>query len=94
MNSMAVNARRFECFAGTFQGDEYCEYADGGVSCTGALNFLIQHRFGQLNSGAYNFFRPGQCYAALGLDYGITDRLDVGVGRSSFLKDIRRVSEI
>jgi len=55
-DSMAVNARRRNVAGKLFQGDEYCEYADGGVSCTGTLNFLIQHRFGQLNSGAIYFF--------------------------------------
>ncbi len=50
------------------------------------LNFVIQHRFGQLNSGSYNFFGLDNATLRLGLDYGITDDLDVGVGRSSYLK--------
>lgn len=52
----------------------------------GALSFVIQHRFGQLNSGSYNFFGLDNATLRLGLDYGITDRLTVGVGRSSYLK--------
>lgn len=50
------------------------------------LNFVIQHRFGQLNSGSYNFFGLDNATLRLGLDYGVTDRLVVGVGRSSYLK--------
>jgi hypothetical protein len=50
------------------------------------LNFVIQHRFGQLNSGSYNFFGLDNATLRLGLDYGITDDLDVGIGRSSYLK--------
>ena len=50
------------------------------------LNFVIQHRFGALNSGSYNFFGLDNATLRLGLDYGITDRLAVGIGRSSFLK--------
>jgi hypothetical protein len=50
------------------------------------LDFVIQHRFGQLNSGSYNFFGLDNATLRLGLDYGITDDLDVGVGRSSYLK--------
>jgi hypothetical protein len=49
----------------------------------GTLLFLIQHRFGTLNSGAYNFFGLDQAVLRLGLEYGLTDRLAVGVGRSS-----------
>jgi Membrane bound beta barrel domain (DUF5777) len=50
------------------------------------LNFVIQHRFGTVNSGAYNFFGLDNATLRLGLDYGITDRLAVGIGRSSYLK--------
>lgn len=53
---------------------------------SGNLNFVIQHRFGQLNSGAYNFFGLDNATLRLGFDYGITDRLAVGVGRSSYQK--------
>jgi uncharacterized beta barrel domain-containing protein DUF5777 len=53
---------------------------------TGVLNFEIQHRFGQLNSGSYNFFGLDNATLRLGFDYGITDRLAIGIGRSSYLK--------
>ena len=49
----------------------------------GALNFVIQHRFGQLNSGAYNLFGLDNATLRLGFDYGISDRLSVGIGRSN-----------
>ncbi|MCB0806300.1 MAG: hypothetical protein KDC05_10915 [Bacteroidales bacterium] len=52
----------------------------------GVLLFLIQHRFGRLNTGAYELFGLDQATIRLGLEYGITDRLSVGVGRSSFEK--------
>jgi hypothetical protein len=50
------------------------------------LDFRISHRFGRLNSGAYNFFGLDQATIRLGLEYGLTDRVTVGVGRSSFEK--------
>ncbi len=53
----------------------------------GILDLKISHRFGTLNSGAYNFFGLDQATMRLGLDYGITDRLMVGVGRSTFNKE-------
>jgi Membrane bound beta barrel domain (DUF5777) len=49
----------------------------------GTLVFLISHRFGTLNSGAYNFFGLDQATIRLGLEYALTDRLEIGVGRSS-----------
>ncbi|WP_400193606.1 DUF5777 family beta-barrel protein [Hymenobacter sp. B81] len=50
------------------------------------LVFLIGHRFGTLNSGAYNLFGLDQATIRLGLEYGLTDRLALGAGRSSLDK--------
>lgn len=52
----------------------------------GVLEFLISHRFGRLNSGAYEFFGLDGANIRLGLEYGLTDWLNVSVGRSSFEK--------
>ena len=52
----------------------------------GDLNFIIMHRFGKLNDGAYNFFGLDNASIRLGLDFGITDRLGIGIGRSSLDK--------
>lgn len=52
----------------------------------GVLDFKISHRFGFLNSGAYNLFGLDAATIRIGLDYGITDNLMVGFGRSSFEK--------
>lgn len=46
------------------------------------LDFRISHRFGRLNSGAYELFGLDQASIRLGFEYGITDNLMVGVGRS------------
>ena len=52
----------------------------------GVLDVLISHRFGRLNSGAYNLFGLDESNVRLGADFGISDRLNVGVGRNSFEK--------
>jgi hypothetical protein len=52
----------------------------------GVLDFKILHRFGFINGGAYEFFGLDQATMRLGLEYGITDRLAVGVGRSTVEK--------
>lgn len=52
----------------------------------GVLDFIISHRFGRLNSGGYQFFGLDDSNIRLGLDYGIADRLNIGVGRNSFEK--------
>ena len=54
----------------------------------GVLDVKIQHRFGFVNSGAAELFGLDQSTVRLGLDYGITSRLMVGIGRSSFQKEV------
>jgi hypothetical protein len=50
------------------------------------LDFRISHRFGRLNSGAYQFFGLDQATMRMGFEYGITDDFMVGVGRSTSQK--------
>ena len=52
----------------------------------GELEFLISHRFGQINSGAYELYGLDNSFIRFGLDYGITDDLTIGFGRSSYDK--------
>lgn len=52
----------------------------------GVLDVIISHRFGRLNSGAYELFGLDESNVRLGVDYGISDRLNAGVGRNSFEK--------
>lgn len=52
----------------------------------GVLDVKISHRFGFLNTGFYELFGLDAATIRIGGDYGITDWLMVGVGRSSFEK--------
>jgi len=49
----------------------------------GVLDVKISHRFGQFNDGFYNMFGLDEASIRLGMDYGLTNRLTVGGGRSS-----------
>lgn len=52
----------------------------------GTLDVRIHHRFGALNSGAGEFWGLDVSTVFLGLEYGVTDGLMVGIGRSSYEK--------
>lgn len=54
----------------------------------GVLDFRILHRFGNVNQGISEFFGLDKGTIRLGLDYGISNNLTVGVGRGSFKKEI------
>jgi hypothetical protein len=53
----------------------------------GVLDFRIAHRFGAINTGAYDLFGLDVASMRLGLEYGINDRLMVGLGRSNVNKE-------
>jgi len=52
----------------------------------GELDIKISHRFGFLSGGLYELFGLDQASIRIGGDYGISDRLTVGLGRSSYEK--------
>jgi hypothetical protein len=52
----------------------------------GQLDVRISHRFGQINTGAYNFFGLDQSNIHLSLEYGIKNWVMVGIGRGEYEK--------
>ena len=53
----------------------------------GVLDFRIDHRFGQLSQGSQNFFGLDDATTRIGLDYGITKWLMVGIGHNTLNKE-------
>ena len=53
----------------------------------GVLDFRVNHRFGRINEGFKDFFGLDNAVTRIGFDYGITDWLMIGIGRSSYLKE-------
>lgn len=50
------------------------------------LEFIVSHRFGRINTGFDEFFGLDQSNIRIALEYGFTDDLMGGFGRSSFEK--------
>ena len=50
------------------------------------LEFIISHRFGAINLGFDELFGLDQSNIRFALEYGVTDNLTMGLGRSSFEK--------
>lgn len=70
----------------TFKGTRLINGHTVETRSEGVLDVIISHRFGRLNSGAYELFGLDEANVRLGLDYGLNDRLTLGIGRSSFRK--------
>lgn len=52
----------------------------------GVLDFEVSHRFGTLDQGFHSFFGLDNAVTKLNFDYGITDWLTIGAGRSTYEK--------
>lgn len=52
----------------------------------GQLDLRISHRFGRLNTGAYEFFGLDEANMRIGFEYGITNWLMAGIGRGNYWK--------
>ena len=79
-DSMTVNAAPDRIIA-TFKATQIINTPTVESPGKQVLQFMIMHRFGKLNEGAYALFGLDNATIRFGLDYGITDRLTVGVGR-------------
>lgn len=55
-------------------------------TANGVLDFKISHRFGFVNTGFYEMFGLDNAQVRIGLDYGVNDHIQIGVGRSGFQK--------
>lgn len=54
----------------------------------GVLDFRILHRFGPVNQGVEQFFGFDQASMRMGFDYGLTKNLTIGIGRTTFKKEL------
>ena len=75
-----------EFVRGTFKGTRVINLQSVEKVAPGALQFLIQHRFGPINGGAYQLFGLDQSTIRFALEYGITSFIMAGIGRSSYGK--------
>lgn len=60
----------------------------------GQLDFRISHRFGRVNSGAYELFGLDQANIHLSLEYGVKEWLMVGIGRGTYEKTVDGFTKI
>ena len=70
----------------TFKANRIINLHSVENTAKGVLDIKISHRFGYLNSGISDLFGIDQASIRIGGDYGITNRLMAGLGRSSFEK--------
>ncbi|MFW5658674.1 MAG: DUF5777 family beta-barrel protein [Bacteroidota bacterium] len=70
----------------TFKAERIINMPSTKTTNRGDLVFLVQHRFGAVNQGWRDLFGLDNANTRLGFEYGISDWLSIGIGRSSFQK--------
>lgn len=83
----AAAGPQHEWATGTFKGTRIINLQSVEKTAPGSLQFLIQHRFGAVNGGGYEFFGLDQATLRLGLEYGVNRALALGIGRSTVDKN-------
>ncbi len=82
------NAQITELVIATFKSTRLINGQSVETTKKGVLDYRIHHRFGFVNTGLYEFFGLDNATERMGFDYGITDRLCIGIGRSTFQKQM------
>lgn len=71
---------------GAFESNRVINLHSIEQTAEGVLDVKISHRFGFINRGIYNLFGLDNSTIRIGGDYGLTDNIQLGIGRSSFDK--------
>lgn len=82
----AMESETIDYTTATFKSSRVVNLHSPERVAAGAMEFRISHRFGPLNGGAYNIWGIDQASVRFGFDFGLTDWLTVGVGRSTYEK--------
>jgi len=83
----SLSSSKKELVSATFKATRIINGSSVENLGAGVLDFRISHRFGQLNQGSQNFFGLDDATTRLGLDYGITKWLMIGIGHNTFNKE-------
>lgn len=87
MAMLEENDSTKEYVSATFKGTRIINFQSVEVPGKGVLEFMIQHRFGDINGGTNSFFGlDNGATIRFGLGYSFNGRLEAGMGRTSYEK--------
>lgn len=84
--SFTLTAQEATISKNAFKGTRFINAQSANLADKGDLLLQIQHRFGDISSGAYDFFGLDQASMRIGFEYGFTNNFNLGIGRSTYLK--------
>lgn len=82
-DSAALQKPKREKVYGTFYGTRLINGHTVETNPKGSFVFIISHRFGEVNTGFFEFFGLDNSTVRFGFEYSILDNLMIGFGRNS-----------
>jgi hypothetical protein len=70
----------------TFNGTRIINGHSVETRKSGTLDVIFMHRFGRINTGAYELWGLDEAWIRLGAEYSISNSFTIGLGRSSYEK--------
>ena len=77
-----------EKVSGAFKSTRVINAHSVEMLARGAMDFRILHRFGFISDGVKQLYGLDAASFRIGFDFGITDNLTIGIGRSTFRKEL------
>jgi|AMQJ01.1.fsa_nt_gi hypothetical protein len=84
LDSIQPEVKQTQYEEGTFKSVRLINGYTSETAGKNNLIFSISHRFGNVNGGFHDFYGLDQSTIRFGFEYGINDRIDLGIGRSNF----------
>ena len=88
LDSLTENNKETQKVSGAFKSTRVINAHSTEMLGKGSLDVRILHRFGSVKLGIKQFYGLDIASMRLGFDYGITNDLMVGIGRSTFRKEL------
>ena len=88
LDTLTGNSRQTQKISGAFKSTRVINAHSVEMLGKGNLDIRILHRFGLVNQGIKQLFGLDQASMRMGADYGITNNIMVGLGRSTFRKEL------
>ncbi|MFC2151097.1 DUF5777 family beta-barrel protein [Bacteroidota bacterium] len=84
LDSIQPETDKNQYVEGTFKSVRLINGYTSETAAKKELIFSISHRFGNINGGIKDFYGLDQSTIRFGFEYGLNDRIDLGIGRSNF----------
>lgn len=86
LDLLATETEPAQWVTATFKDTRIINTQSNETPAKGVLHFVIAHRFGRINDGAYALWGLDNASMRMAFDYGVTDRLACSIARSTYQK--------